>query len=450
MQYSGYSVYKMNIRRAASLVPGPGAATSHWYWEDATKILWPRFEYLLILNIQSVKECDPQRLGHIDVRPHYVSLLLWTWKCNLVRSRVSNYLPHAAQKSETRYNFECLFRSIHYALMDNCCREYLFIVDFFMVSGSAAQDLFNAIMGKTLSIFLKQLEEQVSECYCSIAIFLCIHIIYRYRIVMAKRNVSALERYWETLLQILWPRFEYILILNIQSVKECDPQRLGHIDVRPHYITRRYAEFSAAIVGINQSFPNDHVDRLLAQLQAEVQNFILKMAAEFPHRREQLIFLINNYDMMLGVLMERTNEDSTESQSFKDLLTARTQEFVEEILAPHFGGLISFVKDMEMVLERGHGESYRGEERRVQQIVRGFNNDWKKALEVINQDVMRAFTNFKNGTQILQGGLTQLIQYYHRFQKVLSQSPFRQMQIRNELINIHHIMVEVKKYKPTF
>ena len=39
---------------------------------------------------------------------------------------------------------------------------------------------------------------------------------------------------------------------------------------------------------------------------------------------------------------------------------------------------------------------------RVQTIVRGFNNDWKRALEIINQEVMRAFTNFKNGTQILQ------------------------------------------------
>ncbi len=29
------------------------------------------------------------------------------------------------------------------------------------------------------------------------------------------------------------------------------------------------------------------------------------MAAEFPQRKEQLVFLINNYDMMLGVLMVR-------------------------------------------------------------------------------------------------------------------------------------------------
>ena len=164
-------------------------------------------------------------------------------------------------------------------------------------------------------------------------------------------------RYWETLLEIMWPRFEYLLQMNIQSIRDCDPQRLGQIDVRPHYvstrqtllkscllielkqpncncaenvttvaarkvikpdviwdnyktfvfcyfqITRRYAEYSAAIVGISQSYPSDIVNRLFSQLQSEVENFILRMAAEFPQRKEQLVFLINNYDMMLGVLM---------------------------------------------------------------------------------------------------------------------------------------------------
>ena len=47
-----------------------------------------------------------------------------------------------------------LFRSLHFALMDNCCREYLFICDFFIVSGTGAQSLFDAIFGKTLSMFL--------------------------------------------------------------------------------------------------------------------------------------------------------------------------------------------------------------------------------------------------------------------------------------------------------
>ena len=50
----------------------------------------------------------------------------------------------------------------------------------------------------------------------------------------------------------------------------------------------------------------------------------------------------------------------------------------------------------------------------------------------------------------VQGALSQLIQYYHRFQKVLSQPPFKSLPIRGELINIHHLMVEVKRLRPTF
>lgn len=67
-------------------------------------------------------------------------------------------------------------------------------------------------------------------------------------------------------------------------------------------ITRRYAEYSAAILGISENFPNDLVTRLLAELQEEVELFILRMAAIFQQRKEQLIFLINNYDMVLSVL----------------------------------------------------------------------------------------------------------------------------------------------------
>ena len=36
------------------------------------------------------------------------------------------------------------------------------------------------------------------------------------------------------------------------------------------------------------------------------------------------------------------------------------------------------------------------------QIVKGFSNDWKKPLDLFNQHIMRTFTNFKNGTAILQ------------------------------------------------
>ncbi|XP_015927404.1 vacuolar protein sorting-associated protein 52 homolog [Parasteatoda tepidariorum] len=359
-------------------------------------------------------------------------------------------VPHSAQKNETKYTFESLFRSQQFALVDNACREYLFISEFFMVSSKSAGELFNSVMLKTLSMFLKNTQQYVQDCYDSIALFLCIHVIHRYQVLMHKRSVPALDKYWENLLQMFWPRFEHILQLNIESIRDCDPQKFSNIDKRPHYITRRYAEFSAAIVGINENFPSERVARLLAALQVEVENFILRMAAEFPDHKDQLIFQINNYDMMLGVLLERTKEDSRESESFKDLLNARILEYVEEVLSPHFGGMIVFVKDCEKYLERGQLENLKVEAGKVPSLVKSFNNGWKKAMEEINADIMTTFTNFKNGTNILQAALTQLIQYYHRFQKIVNQHPFKSLPIRSELLNIHNIMVEAKKFKTNF
>ncbi|XP_044192032.1 vacuolar protein sorting-associated protein 52 homolog isoform X1 [Thunnus albacares] len=359
-------------------------------------------------------------------------------------------VPHTAQRGDSRYPYETLFRSQHYALLDNGCREFLFLSDFFMVAGNSALDLFNSIMGKTLSMFLKSMSTYVSDCYDSIAVFLCIHIILRFRAITAKRNIPALDKYWEAVLELLWPRFELILELNIHSIRNTDPQKLGVLDTRPHYITRRYAEFSSAIVSINQTFPNEKTNALLGQLQVEVENFVLKMAAEFPSRRDQLIFLINNYDMMLSVLMERAADDSKEVEGFQQLLLARTQEFIEEILSPPFGGMIAFVKEAEALLEKGQLDRLKNEEARITQLVRGFSSTWKQSVESMSQDVMRSFTNFKNGTSIIQGALTQLIQYYHGFHKILNQPTFRSLAVRSELINLHHLMVEVKKHKPNF
>ncbi|KAF3834379.1 hypothetical protein F7725_025583 [Dissostichus mawsoni] len=315
-------------------------------------------------------------------------------------------VPHTAQRGDSRYPYETLFRSQHYALLDNGCREFLFLSDFFMVTGNSALDLFNSIMGKTLSMFLKSMSTYVSDCYDSIAVFLCIHIILRFRAITVKRTIPALEKYWEAVLELLWPRFELILEMNIHSIRNTDPQKLGVLDTRPHYITRRYAEFSSAIVSINQTFTNEKTHTLLGQLQVEVENFVLKMAAEFPSRRDQLIFLINNYDMMLSVLMERAADDSKEVEGFQQLLLARTQEFIEEILSPPFGGMIAF-------------------------LIRGFSSSWKQSVEAMRRS--------DPADPVLP-----------RLPQGLNQPSFRSLAVRSELINLHHLMVEVKKHKPNF
>jgi len=360
-------------------------------------------------------------------------------------------VPHSQQKTEQKYPFEMLFRSIQYAMVDNACREFLFVSEFFILDASSALEIFNNIFGKTIQLLVKHTDSHISDSFDCISIFLCIHLVQRYQLLCHKRCVAGLDKYWETLAGLLWPRLNTVMQLNIQSVKECDLRQNGkQMEVRPHYITRRYAEFAAAIVGINETFPHEQMNRLLAVLQEEVESLILRLASKFPGRRDQLLFLINNYDVVMSIIIERTKDDSKESETFREQLKSRSDEFAEQMLEQHFGALIGWLKDAERKLDAGDTEGLRQEERRVSLIIQNFSADWKKSLDLINGEIMTSFPNLKLGTGILQQSLTLLVQYYHRFSRVLGVPPLSQIPAAAQLINIHQLMVEVKKYKPSF
>ena len=119
-------------------------------------------------------------------------------------------IPHAQQKIEVKvmpqrfrlfhlysffqYPYEYLFRSEQYALLDNCCREYLFLCDFFMLQNRTAPEFFMDIFDKTFKLIYKGVETYVADSYDPIAILLCMHIVYRYQVIANKRNVPILNK----------------------------------------------------------------------------------------------------------------------------------------------------------------------------------------------------------------------------------------------------------------
>lgn len=62
-------------------------------------------------------------------------------------------------------------------------------------------------MGKTLSLMIKNLQSFVEDCYDTIALFLCLHLVMHYQMICHKRAVPALDKYWETLTTTIWPRY---------------------------------------------------------------------------------------------------------------------------------------------------------------------------------------------------------------------------------------------------
>jgi hypothetical protein len=359
-------------------------------------------------------------------------------------------VPHAAVRMETRFPLESLFRSHQFALVDNACREYIFLNEFFLLSVQQTQVYFSSVLGRTLFFFMKEIQEDIECSYDCIALFLCLHIVYRYRLLAHKRAVPALDQYYDSLTEIIWPRFSHVFEIHLRSISDCDIRKVGVSDTRPHFITRRYAEFSAAITTVNETFPDERVSIMLGQLQTEVENLLLKMASVFDSPKEQLVFLINNYDVIISVLQEQSLDSCKESQSFKQLVSKRVHDLVNELIYPHFGPMITFVKDCEAFIERNDLESLKKEEAKVTKLIRSFNQNWRKSMEEMKRQVMVSFTNFKCGNNITQSTLTQVIQFYHRFDKIVSTHFKNNPEARSELINIHQLMVDMKKYKTPF
>ncbi len=62
-------------------------------------------------------------------------------------------IPHASKSSEQKYSLENIFRSEQFSLLDNASNEVIFLGDFFMTKDKMSFDLFNAIFGKSLTLF---------------------------------------------------------------------------------------------------------------------------------------------------------------------------------------------------------------------------------------------------------------------------------------------------------
>lgn len=360
-------------------------------------------------------------------------------------------MPGSA-KQDIKYTPEALFRTVHYALLDNTCREYVFIRDFFMTSGEGqTTDLFNLVFSKTLTLVHSHFSEQFKSSFDTIALFLCLHLLYRYREMARKKKISVLDSYWDSTVKSLYTRFEKLFQMQINSVKTCDCDKFASVDTTPHLVIRRYAEFASAISSINDTYPDERVSNLLNDLQSEIKNFILRTAAIFRQPREQQIFMINNYDHILGVFKRSmVREDSRDIEEIKLQLGKRIQEIVEELLYPHFGSIICFVKDCEVYLERDDQEALKRNEKKIGPLVESFNETWQKALNDISKDVLNCFSNFENGNNIQQAAMAQLLQYHMRFQKIMGHSLLKDNPHRNKMISLHELMVYVKRYKTNF
>jgi len=73
-------------------------------------------------------------------------------------------VPHAYKGPPLPY--ESLFRSLIFTLVDNACREYLFLGDFFLQKAKSLMELFHQVFSKTLANILVRTANLLSVSKC--------------------------------------------------------------------------------------------------------------------------------------------------------------------------------------------------------------------------------------------------------------------------------------------
>ncbi|KAG7651331.1 Vps52 [Arabidopsis thaliana x Arabidopsis arenosa] len=352
-------------------------------------------------------------------------------------------IPHIAEASSLKYPYEVLFRSLHKLLMDTATSEYIFCEDFF-----GEQSIFYEIFAGPFSVIYEHLDSVLSSCYDAIGLLLMIRIIHHHQLIMSRRRIPCLDSYLDKVNISLWPRFKTVFDLHIGSLRNANINTIWEDDVHPHYIMRRYAEFTASFIHLNVEYGDGQLDINLERLRMAVDSLILKLAKLFPRPKQQMVFLINNYDMTIAVLKEAEPEGGKIQMHFEELLKSNTSLFAEELLVEHFSDMIKFVKS------RANEDSSPNLERsitvaEVEPLVKDFGSRWKTAIELMHKDIITCFSNFLCGMDILIAGMTQLLLYYTRLEDCIKKIDGGSA-LNRDIVNYQSIMFEIKKYKKTF
>ncbi|XP_042061757.1 vacuolar protein sorting-associated protein 52 A-like isoform X1 [Salvia splendens] len=386
----------------------------------------------------------------------------------------SALIPHIAEASSKKYPYEVLFRSLQKLLMDTATSEYLFCDEFF-----GEESMFYDIFAGPFLVIDEHMNTILPNCFDAIGLMLMIRIIYQHQLIMSRRRIPCLDSYLDKVNISLWPRFKIVFDMHVNSLRNANVRGLWEDDVHPHYVMRRYAEFTASLIQLNVDYGDGQLELNLERLRMSVDDLLVKLAKLFQKPKSQTIFLINNYDMTIAVLKEAGPDGGKIQMYFEELLKSNTAIYVEELLAEHFRDLIKFVKTRactsrnifffyyncrlyfweiglylifihELSAEdprSGSGQPITASE--VEIIVKDFGSRWKAAIELMHNDVITSFSNFLCGMEILRAALTQLLLYYTRLsdctKKIAGGSA-----LNKDLVSISSIMYEIKKYSRTF
>ncbi|PIO60640.1 hypothetical protein TELCIR_17859 [Teladorsagia circumcincta] len=153
--------------------------------------------------------------------------------------------------------------------------------------------------GHDLSNFSVQVNEELTEAH-RIAVKECIQNADK--LTDLHNQILACDQVFERLEKMLLG-FQG----DLGTISE-DMKRLQEQSVSINQIVRRYAELTCAFLVVTESSGRElgkKMEAILESCEDAVEQLLLRMSSCLPNPRDRLVFLINNYDLTLGIIDAR-------------------------------------------------------------------------------------------------------------------------------------------------
>ncbi|KAI1612909.1 Sac2 family-domain-containing protein [Exophiala viscosa] len=240
---------------------------------------------------------------------------------DVMKSKNDSALPaYLVEDTKSAHYLEVPFRNFNLALIDNVCAEYAVVTEVFSTStlqqiSRRVSDIFEPTfaMGHNLT---KQLVEDTNDC---LGILLCVRLNQHFAFGLQRRKIPAADSYINYTNILLWPRFQKVMDLHLESLKKVPTSTnrgaaaafslVGGSDTRssvaPHAITQRFGQFLQGILMLSAEAGDDEpVANSLGRLRAEFEALMGKLAKGAGDTSKRARFLYNNYSLVLTIISD--------------------------------------------------------------------------------------------------------------------------------------------------
>jgi len=361
---------------------------------------------------------------------------------------LNDILAPPQEFGEGSYPLEALMRSLYQTLIDSVTSEHVFASEFFD-DDNIATHIFSSTS--------KYLEQFIDDLFSRVSDPICIALLLRFNIAqkaeMERRRVFKIDQHLANVNNKLIARFRTIVNQNIAVIESADPKLFLDNEATAHHansMTKRFSEFAVSISMLMINANSEILIPEIHSVSAAIMDMLERVSREFRTEELSIVFLINNYYLILSTL--RSVEGCFLIDLFEQKLGDCTEQFVELQLRTHFKELYDTIRRCFARLDNAEPIQTNIGERELKEIATEFKERHVEKVKIIAEGQIMRFGDFMNGREIMMQLAKRLVLFWAKFDQ-LCKSVIRTGQIPSwlsSLISPQQVVLNIRPFTESF